>query len=347
LLNIDKYVIIYVINNLFKNMANSKKISKNIQRITIDNPKKNSQLTWTNINNAGKSEIEYLRKKFNFKLSHLRASSAKANSQRPIITREEDYVFLILHFPIFVKNHSDDNGGRIKAAEIEFFIGHGFLITSPSQPIEPLNELFNLCKKDSRSFLAFELESSAILLYEILKKLIEYSYATLDENSLAISRAEQIVLNEDQKKSANSILNLRHNLINMRKIMQNHKNIIKQLMNMESRIIPREYLKKYYGELIDQTKTFWEILENQREMVEVLYASYESISNYRLNSVMKTLTIFYVIFSSMTLATGIFSIKVENGMPFVNYPHGFWMVMSIMSIIGLAMVYLFKNKKWF
>lgn len=327
-------------------MPNFKKISKNIQLITIDNPQRDSQLTWTDINNAGKSEIEYLRKKFNFKLSHLRASSAKANSQRTIITREENYVFLILHFPVFVKNNSDDNGGRIKAVEIEFFIGHGFLVTSPSQPIEPLNELFNLCKKDSRSFLAFELESSAILLYEILKKLIEYSYATLDENSLAISQTEQIILNQDQKKSADLILNLRHNLINMRKIMQNHKNIMKRLMSMESSIIPKEYLKKYYGELIEQTKTFWEILENQREMVEVLYDSYESISNYRLNSAMKTLTIFYVTFSSMALIAAIFSIKTENGMPFLKYSNNFWVVVAIMGIVGLAMLLLFKKKKW-
>jgi magnesium transporter len=327
-------------------MPNFKKISKNIQLITIDNPQRDSQLTWTDINNAGKSEIEYLRKKFNFKLSHLRASSAKANSQRTIITREENYVFLILHFPLFVKNNSDDNSGRIKAVEIEFFIGHGFLVTSPSQPIEPLNELFNLCKKDSRSFLAFELESSAILLYEILKKLIEYSYATLDENSLAISQAEQIILNQDQKKSADLILNLRHNLINMRKIMQNHKNIMKRLMSMESSIIPKEYLKKYYGELIEQTKTFWEILENQREMVEVLYDSYESISNYRLNSAMKTLTIFYVTFSSMALIAAIFSIKTESGMPFLKYSNNFWVVVAIMGIVGLAMLLLFKKKKW-
>ncbi len=325
-------------------MPNFKKISKNIQRVVIDNPKKNSQLNWININNAGKTEIEYLRKNFNFKLSHLRASSAKANSQRPIITREENYVFIILHFPI--SPVKDIDNGRIKAAEIEFFIGHGFLVTIPSAKIGPLDELFNLCKKDSRSFLSFELESSAILLYEILKKLLEYSYLTLDENSLAISRAEQIIFDEDQKKSAGLILNLRHNLINMRKIMQNHKNIMKHLMLMESRIIPPEYLKKYYGELIEQTKTFWETLENQREMVEVLHDSYESLSNYRLNNAMKTLTIFYVTFSSMALVAAIFSIKTEYGMPFLKYSNNFWVVVLIMGIVGLAMLLLFKKKKW-
>jgi magnesium transporter len=330
-------------------MPNPKKISKNIQQVTITNPQKNNSITWINIHDAGKTEIEFLRKKYNFKLPQLQASSAKSSSQRPMVVHEEDYVFLILHFPYTTEHHGDkkESNGRIIAAEIEFFIGHGFLVSLPSVPIEPLNEFFNLCKKDSGSLLSYEFESSTILLYEILNKLLKYSFILLDNNSIAISEAEQSVLGEDQKKAAALILKLRHNLINTRKIMQNHKNIIKQLMGMESSIITREHLKKYYGELIEQTKNIWETLENQREMVEVLYASYESISNYRLNSVMKTLTIFYVIFSSMTLATGIFSIKIENGMPFINYPHGFWVVLTIMAIIGLAMVYLFKKKKWF
>lgn len=325
-------------------MSNFKKISKNAFEAIIDNPQKSSAVSWINVNGAGKTEIEYLRKRFNFKLSHLRASSAKANAERPIITREDDYVFMILHFPLPAAGGL--NAGRAQAAEIEFFLGHGFLVTLASAPIGPLNELFNLCKKDSRSLLAFELESSAILLYEILKKLLEYSQAILDENSLAIARAEQTVFNEDQKKSAGLILNLRHNLINLRKIMQNHKNIMKHLMEMESSIIPREYLKKYYGELIEQTKNFWEILENQREMVEILYDSYQSLANYRLNNSMKMLTIFYVTFSSLALVAAVFSLKIDKGMPFLNQPNGFWLVVGIMGLVGLTMIFIFKKEKW-
>lgn len=329
-------------------MSNFKKISKNIQLITITNPQKTNSVDWVNINSAGKSEIEYLRKKYNFKLSHLQASSVKSNSQRPLIVREPDYVFIILHFPVIVNSpeNKEGNNGRITAAEIEFFIGHGFLITLPSQPIEPLKEFFNLCKKDINSLLSYELESSAILLYEILNKLLQYSYVLLDNNSIAIGQTEQTVLAQDQKKSADLILNLRHNLVNMRKIMQNHKNIIKQLMAMESKIIPREQLKKYYSELIGHTKNIWETLENQREMVEVLYDSYESLSNYRLGNTMKILTIFYVIFSSLSLVAAVFSLKIDDGMPFINYQNGFWMIIAIMGIIGLSMLLLFKKKKW-
>lgn len=320
-------------------MSNFKKISKNIQQITITNPQKTQSVDWLNINGAGKAEIEFLRKKYGFKLSQLAASSAKASSERPLVAREPDYVFMILHFPV-------ENNGRIMPAEIEFFIGHGFLISLAGAPIEPLNDFFNLGKKDSNSLLSYEFESSAILLYEILNRLLNYSYALLDNNSLAISQAEKTVLSQDKKESAALILNLRHNLINTRKIMQNHKNIIKQLMAMESSLIAREHLKKYYGELVNQTKNIWETLENQRDMVEALSASYESLSNYRLSSIMKTLTIFYVIFSSLSLVAAIFSLNVDKNMPFINQPNGFWLVMIIMGLVGLSMLYLFKKKRW-
>jgi len=322
-------------------MPNYKKISKNIQRLTISNPRTANQIDWLNVNSAGKTEIEYLRKKFNFGLPHLMAASANANSQRPMLSRTDSYVFMILHFPVL-----DPISGRITPAEIDFFIGHGFLVTMPGKPFGALNDFFNLGKKDGNSLLAYEFESSAILLYEILKKMMDYSYAILDENSLAITQAEKIILDENQKKSAGLILNLRHNLINLRKIMQNHKNIMKSVMAMESSIISAEYLKKYYGELIEQTKTFWETMENQREMVETLYDSYQSLANHRLNNSMKMLTIFYVTFSSLSLIAAIFSVKVDDGMPFLNNPNGFWIILSIMSVAGLALVLLFKKKNW-
>jgi len=78
----------------------------------------------------------------------------------------------------------------------------------------------------------------------------------------------------------------------------------------------------------------------------VLHDSYKSISNYRLGNVMKILTMFYVTFSSLALIAAIFSVKAENGMPFVNYHNGFWIILGLMGLVGLFMLFLFKKKKW-
>lgn len=321
-------------------MSKYKKISKNIQEIIIDNPKTpGGEVTWLNIINAGKKEIEYLRKKYKFDLKFLRASSAKIVAQRPTIEKGEDYLFMILHFPVF-------ENGNIISGEIEFFVGHGFLITLHNNNIKSLNEFFNICKKDGDSLLVYRLESSAILLYELLEKLISSCYNLLDENSISINQVEEIIFSQKQKKAASQILDLRHNIINIRRIMQNHKNILKKLMQTESSLVPAQKIKKYYYVLIEHSKRVWEILENQKEMIEALNDTNESLLNYRISDIMKTLTIFSVIVFPLTLLAAIFGMNTMRGMPFVETENGFWIIITIMLLGCLSMILFFERKKW-
>jgi len=231
-------------------------------------------------------------------------------------------------------------------AEIEFFIGHGYLITLHNNNLLALNDFFNICKKDSDSVLAYEFESSAILLYEILNKLMDECFCLLDKNSISINSVEEIIFAQEQKKAVASILSLRHNIINFRKIMQNHKNIMKKLAEMESRLVPSKQIKNYYNRLLEKSKRIWENLENQKEMIEVLNSTNESLLNYRISDIMKTLTVFSVIVFPLTLLAAIFGMNTINGMPFVNHPFGFWIIIIVMMIGCLGMLIFFERKKW-
>jgi len=317
-----------------------KKISSNIQQLIIDNPEtENKKLTWINVVSPGKKEIEYLRKKYNFSLEYLRASSAKATAQRPSISMGENYIFLILHFPVL------RNGG-IRSEEVDFFIGHGFLITLHNNEIKALGSFFNHCKKDVKELIAYQFESSAILLYELLNQLLCSRYKILDEVSLMISEAEEMIFAQRQKESVENILQLRRNNINARRIMQNHKNILKNLMEVESSIVPQQKLKSYYRPLIEHSKRVWEIIENQKEMIDALHDTNESLLNYRISDIMKTLTIFSVIVFPLTLLAAIFGMNVIEGMPFMDTPNGFWIIIGIMLAGCLGMIIFFEKKKW-
>jgi len=321
-------------------MSNYKKISSNIQQVIIDNPKTpDEKLIWLNINNAGKKEIEFLRRKYDFDLKYLQASSAKSIAQRPKVRYRGEYLFIILHFPVI-------DGGNIRAGEIEFFVGHGYLITLHNNNINELNSFFNLCKKGDNAPLSFELESSAILLYELLEKLMFGCYKLLDQNSVAIEDLERIIFGEKQQQAASQIMSLKRNIINFRKIMQNHKNILKNLMEMKSSLVPAKKLKYYYRNLVEQAKRIWEILENQKEMIDALHETNESLLNYRISDIMKTLTIFSVIVFPLTLLAAIFGMNTVNGMPFMHTENGFWIIIVVMMIGSLTMLLFFEKKRW-
>lgn len=315
------------------------KIPNKIQEIKIDNPKTpGKSLSWISISNAEQKEIDYLRRKFNFNIDHLRASTATVFAQRPMVETEDNYVFVILHFPTF----KDD---KIVPGEIEFFIGHGYLITLHNGNLKPLNDFFNYCKGNPNQLLSYETESSSTLLYELLNRLIKDCYNILDQNSININETEDIIFDGDQKDSVNKILELRRNIINIRKILQNHVNILKHLQGMKSSLVPHESIAHHYEDLEEHSRRIWEILDLQKEMVEVLNDTNESLLNDKMNGIMKTLTIISVLVLPLNLMAGIFGMNAKY-MPFVDGRYGFWVILGIMMVGLFLLLSIFTKKRW-
>jgi magnesium transporter len=314
-------------------------ITRNIQEVIIDNPRTAlEKVVWINVTNAGKKELEYLRKKFGYQLSHLQLASSNVFSQRPAIVHSDGYIFTILHFPIMVN-------GSIAATEVDFFFGHGYLITIHNGNIQPLNDFFSLCKKDGNSLLSFKNESSSVLLYELLEKLMQACYPLLDQLSLEVTRVQEMIFQQDSKKAVTEILQLRYNITNFHKIMHSHKKIITKIMELRSTIIPTKQIEGYYKKLIEHSITIWEILENQKETIDILNGTNESLLNYRLSEIMKTLTIFSIISFYLTFIAAVFAMRAE-GMPLIDQPNSFWIIIGIMSVVALSIVFIFSRKKW-
>ena len=319
-------------------MSNYRRISDNIEELTIDNPKTDGHIKWVNIVNAGQKDLNYLRRTYKFELPHLRATSPAVSFQRPMIFRGETYVCLILHFPCLI-------GDNVVSSEVDFFIGHGFLVTSHNNSIPALGRFFNTGKKSPDSLLSYSLESSAILLYEILDHLSEDTYQLLDNISLKINEIEEHIFSRQQKEAVLEILTLRRSIINVRRIIQNHKNIFKQLTTMESGVVEKASINKYYNSLVEQSKRIWETLDNQKEIVDVLYNTNESLLNNHMTDIMKTLTIFSVIVFPLTLLAPLFGMNVPI-MPLVGLPHGFWWIVLLMLLGASGMMLIFHRKRW-
>jgi magnesium transporter len=321
-------------------MSNYKKISNNIQQLIISGADDKS-IKWLNIVNPGKDELSFLHKIkiYDFDFKQLRASSAKMMAQRPMLEQREKYFFLVLQFPVF-------RGNEVVPAEIDFFISHGLLVTLHNNNLPVLSDFFNTAKKDDSVLLAKKMPSSAILLCELLSKLIYHCYDLMDKNSEQINEIEKIIFSDQQKKAATAILELRHNIISIRRIMQSHKNILKKITQTKSQVISSTKLNHYYFELIDHTKRIWELSENQKEAVDALYDTNQSMLNYNINNVMKILTIFSVVMYPLSVIASVFGMNAESGMPFLNSPNGFWVIIGIMALSASIMLLIFSRKKW-
>jgi magnesium transporter len=73
---------------------------------------------------------------------------------------------------------------------------------------------------------------------------------------------------------------------------------------------------------------------------------YLSSVSYRLNEVMKVLTIISTIFIPLTFLVGVYGMNFKH-MPELDQPWAYPALWIVMTAIALCMLAYFKKKKWF
>ncbi len=318
------------------------------------------RLTWINIVNAQKKEVDYLRRKYKFNELDLKDAFADKYAQRPKFYVRNGYSFLILQFPVY-----NNKTRAIEAEEIDFFIGSNYIITLHKNNLPPLVELFKLCSGDS-FYREQYFGSVPSLLYEIISNLQEYCHPIMDHVSLDIKTIEKSIFTGLERKMVTEILYIKRNILAFRKIMQAHKNVIQKLARERMLAAPldkgrvllntpdknragvwnEEKSKIYFNDLIERTKDIWDNLGEQKEMIEALEDTNSSLVSFKLNDIMRTLTIFSVIILPLSFLAGVFGMNTVNSMPFMDHPQGFWLIIMIMLLVSLLMILFFKRKKW-
>src|SRR4029453_18115823 len=95
-------------------------------------------LRWLLISEPSGLERAWLAEHFDFHALDL--EDVMSRNQRPKLDEYPDYLFIVLHFPVF-----DKQVGRLNAGELDLFVGPDFVITIPNQPLTPFEYLFERC----------------------------------------------------------------------------------------------------------------------------------------------------------------------------------------------------------
>ncbi len=295
-------------------------------------------LSWVNVTKPGEKEIKYLKGKFNFHSLDLK--DCLPPLQRPKLEVRPNYLFMILLFPIFNRRTKE-----IYPSEIDFFISENTLVTVHNNKHPSLVDFFKICQKKPFQE-KYLFGSPAILLYEILNRLLLSCYPMLNHISLDIDQVKKQIFNGYEKKIAREILIIKSNIVIFRKTIQAHKNVIKKLIINASQFFSTARLNIYLDALVEHTREIWDLLEGYKETINALHETNESLISYRLNEIMKLLTIISVIMLPAALIANLFGMNIP-GLPFVKTPFAFWIVFFIMLLISLGMIRCFKKRGWF
>lgn len=293
---------------------------------------------WLKITNPGQEEIGYLKEKFKFHPLDLKDCLSPA--QRPKFDRHPEYLFMILLFPVYNRETRE-----IESSEIDFFIGPDYLITVDDGRLPPLVDFFNLCQTSDEARQQFCSSSIEKLFQEVSSRLLLYCYPMMDHLSLNIHSIEKQIFSGHEKKMVSEIMITRRNITDFRRIMQAHKNVLKKFIAEKAASIGQKNLTTFYDSLIENTKEIWDNLESFKESIETLQETNESLISFRLNDIMKFLTIISVIMLPVGVIGGIFGMNASF-MPLVGKPGDFWIILSLMLSVVFGMTFFFIKKKW-
>jgi magnesium transporter len=297
---------------------------------------RHGKLTWVNLERPTKDEIEWLRQNYSFHPLHLDDCLSKI--QRPKIDEEKEYLFVVLHFPVFNRV-----AGVTVASEVDIFIGADYFITVHSGDIRPLRKLFQDCQNNPAYCQELMGRSSGYLLYRVVDRLVDYCFPILNKIDANIEAVEDTIFEENVRQTVRDISVIRRDIINFRRIVKPQIAVIASLEHKERPYL-QEDLEAYFGDIADHVAKIWDILEDYKELIEGLSDTNDSLTSYRINEVMKILTTISVIMLPLTLVSGIYGMNI--GLPLQEHSGAFLVVMGIMLTIALGMLSYFRKRGW-
>ncbi|MCK4592693.1 magnesium transporter CorA family protein [Candidatus Parcubacteria bacterium] len=298
----------------------------------------NKEIRWINIISPDNKDVEFLKKDFDICSTILKEYIPKI--KRPKVETYKDYLFAVIHFPVFNRKTR-----KTISTELDIILFKDTLITNHNGLLPELKKVFKKCKSDETVKNYYLKNNAAEMVFKILDKLIDTRMPMLDHIDDNISDIEEEIFNGNEKKMVGEIAIIKHDVISFRRIIKPQRMVLESL----SRNIPKitnVNFSRLSAEVIGSNIKVWNTLENHKEMIEALEHTNESLLSYKLSNTMKILTAFSVIVLPLSLIANAFGMNVTNGMPFMESPLGFWIVVYLMFIITSISFIFFKYKKW-
>jgi magnesium transporter len=293
-------------------------------------------LRWYDIRRPTAGDLAFLRDEFRF--HPLALDDVTSRSQRPKLDVYDGYLFVVMHFPVHTKATR-----TTVASEVDLFVGPDFLITAHDGNLKPLVRMFDGADESRETREALMSQTSAHLLYYVVDRLVDYCFPIVNRVTDNIESIEDLIFTSSGLAVVQEISIVRRDLIALRRIIKPQLGVIAQL---EHRTLPlvQSDIDVYFGDIADHLGKIWDSLEDLKEVLEGLSATYDSLATHRLNTVIKALTVISVLILPMTLITGVFGMNVP--LPYEHSRYALPLIAFSLAAIMVGMLIVFRRRGW-
>jgi magnesium transporter len=296
-------------------------------------------LRWVNIENPTQLEMGWLEEHFSF--HPLDLEDVLSRNQRPKIDEYDDYLFIVLHFPVF-----DHAVKRLNAGELDIFVGRDYVVTIPNQPLQPVSYLFERCRSKEETREQHFSKGSGYLLYRIIDDAFDYCFPMLRKIGNKLDAVEDEIFEGRSAEVVRDISNVKQEIINFRKVIRPQRRALNDLERSKQSFLASTggELEVYFDDIGDAHERIWDILENYKEVVEALEETNESVLSHRVNDILRFLTAISVIILPLTLIASLWGMNV--GVPGDGDGEDFYVIVGAMVVLLVGMLAYFRRRGW-
>jgi magnesium transporter len=294
-----------------------------------------SGVRWLNLERPREADRDWLEREFAF--HPLAIEDVASRNQRPKLDAYDDYLFIVLHFPVF-----DKPSGRLLTAELDLFVGPDYLITLPDQNLPPLGAMFERYREREEVRGGVFSKGTGYLLYKIVDTCVDASFPMLRKMGAKLDRLEDDIFEGRSAQIVRDISNVKQEIINFRRGVRPMRAVLRDLERTKQRYLADD-LDIYFDDITDAAERIWDVLENYKEVAEALEDSNESVLSHRLNQSIRVLTAFSVAMLPLTLLASIFGMNVP--LPGQSGSLNEFLVISAIMIATLLGVLVFFRRR--
>lgn len=294
-------------------------------------------VTWIAINRPDQAALTKLQERFP-QLHPLVLESLRSPTVRPSHVEDYDHhLYMVLHFPNFLEGLK-----QTVFSEIDCIILPDTLITVQYDGIELLDKTwFDLAVEKT---LSVQYGRSPVhLISYILQRFFYFSLSELDQIQETIDEIEERVFGGSEKKIMQDISVLRRNVLDFRKVIKPQRFTLESFILKIQNLYHDGKMHTVLNDLLGEYMKVWDLLENHKEALDVLYETTEALLVSKTNETIRVITVLAFITFIPTLIANIYGMNIL--LPFSNYPYIFFVVVGLMVAATFIVYFLLKWRK--
>lgn len=228
--------------------------------------------------------------------------------------------------------------------ELDVFLGQNYVVTFHDQLLTAVEDTWIACQRDIRHVQ----DGADHLLYRIVDALVMSYMPLVEQIDAQIDQIEDRVFDRPNPEILEQIFALKRLLLTMRRILLPQREVLNKLARDDFRVIdPKDRI--FFRDIYDHLVRLHDLNESLRDLVSGALDTYLSVTNNRMNEIMKVLTIITTFFMPITFITGFFGMNFFEPVAHLigwTSQQAFSVTMSIIVGLPVAMYFWMRGRTW-